>query len=147
MSQTITWATCPSCGIVIEEAERNRSDSFSCANCRFEWFAWQREPVSDLVLRHREAAGVEAMSRAFNRAAADELLAACRLALSFIREGSPDAHSCARCASWFHAGTVGPCFCACHIVEAAVSKAEGSWLAPASRERQKTSHAQETARS
>jgi hypothetical protein len=145
MSKTISWATCPCCGIVIEEAERTRTESLSCGNCRFEWFALQAEPISDLVLRHREAVGIDAMNRAFNRAAADELLSACRLALSFIREGSPSAHSCPRCAAWFHAGTVGPCFCVCHLVEAAVSKAEGGW--PVLAGDKQTARPQETARS
>ncbi|MFO0983207.1 MAG: hypothetical protein U1E76_15990 [Planctomycetota bacterium] len=123
----VSWATCPCCEIVIEESERARADSFACPNCHFEWTAWQSAPLSQMVMRHREMVGAEVMARAFARAAANELLAACRLALSFMREGSTSQHSCPKCASWFHSGHVGPCFCACHLVESAVAKAEGKW--------------------
>jgi hypothetical protein len=127
VQQNLSWASCPCCEIVIDESERTSSDTFTCVNCRFEWSRWQTETLSDLVVRYRETAGTDVMARAFARAAANELLGACRLALSFMREGSPTQHSCPRCASWFHSGHVGPCFCACHLVESAIAKAEGSW--------------------
>ena len=143
VQQNVSWASCPCCEIVIDESERGRSGTFACPNCRFEWSQWQSEPVHDVVVRHRENLGTDVMAKAFARAAANELLGACRLALSFIREGSPSQHSCPKCASWFHSGHVGPCFCACHLVESAIAKAEGNWPVL---ERSEKHAAQETTR-